>query len=479
MTDIVTYKQFGAVGDGKTDDMQAICDAHAYANEHNLPVASDPDATYYIGGKDLTAIIKTSTNWSTSHFIIDDSDVENRNSPIFRVPALYEAEPVAIESLVRGQKHIDLAVSHLSMVSVKDETRRNYIRMGVNKGDGVFVSDTFLITPEGHVLNDIMWDFPIITKATIRRIEETPLTIKGGHFTTLVNQMPSFYTYYDRNIVINRSHVTVEGVTHRVEGEGEHGAPYAGFLSVSGCAYVTLLNCNLTGHKIFYTQGNGGMSPMGSYDIGLGSSAFVSLIGITQVPEIMDSTRWGLMGSNFCKDILLQNCEMSRFDAHMGVTNAQVIGCKLGWQCVHAIGEGDFLVEDCEIFGGAMVSLRYDYGGHWDGTMTIRNSKWYPKGEHPSVLAGANPGTHDFGYDCKMPHTVIIDGLHIVDTSEGIKDIALLNNYSETPHKNVPYPYQPPKKLQYGRIVCDSGREVAPYRDGAYYEGMELIKMEE
>ena len=50
MSDFVTYEAFGAVGDGVTDDTAAIVAAHAYANEHGLPVKTDPDATYYIGG---------------------------------------------------------------------------------------------------------------------------------------------------------------------------------------------------------------------------------------------------------------------------------------------------------------------------------------------------------------------------------------------------------------------------------------------
>ena len=38
MNDFVTYEAFGAVGDGVTDDAAAIAAAHAYANEHHLPV---------------------------------------------------------------------------------------------------------------------------------------------------------------------------------------------------------------------------------------------------------------------------------------------------------------------------------------------------------------------------------------------------------------------------------------------------------
>ena len=41
----VTYEEFGAVGDGKTDDYAAICKAHSYANENGLPVKANGNAT--------------------------------------------------------------------------------------------------------------------------------------------------------------------------------------------------------------------------------------------------------------------------------------------------------------------------------------------------------------------------------------------------------------------------------------------------
>ena len=37
----VCYEDFGAVGDGKTDDFDAISRAHAYANENGLDVVTD------------------------------------------------------------------------------------------------------------------------------------------------------------------------------------------------------------------------------------------------------------------------------------------------------------------------------------------------------------------------------------------------------------------------------------------------------
>ena len=471
----VTYRQFGAVGDGKADDMAAICAAHAYANEHCLPVEAEPNSIYYIGGKDMTAVVKTNTDWKNAQFIIDDRDVENRSQVLFSVPAVYEEQDVSIKSVERGQKTMALDLGYDAIVSIKDETRFNYIRMGVNASKGTALRDTFLLTKEGNILNRIMWEYPSLTSAKAKRIEEEPLTIKGGFFVTLANQMPSFYTYFSRNIAVTRSRVTLAGITHRIEGEGERGAPYAGFITAHGCAYFQMENCSLTGHKIYYTQGQGGMTPMGTYDISLGSTLFATLRGITQVPSIMDKSRWGLMGSNFCKNIILENCEMSRFDAHMGVTDTIVKGCKLGWQCVHAIGEGNFLVEDTEVFGHSVVNLRYDYGGHWDGKLTIRNCVLYPAGEEPSVLWGHNPGTHDFGYICKMPETLEIDGLRIADGDKPLRSIAFLGDYCDTSHEGKPYPYKPTKTLRYRGVTVDSGKDILICRNAALYPNLDVI----
>ena len=59
----VTYRALGAAGDGKQNDMPAIVAAHAYANEHDLPVRGDEGAVYYIGEIAETAAICDFDNW--------------------------------------------------------------------------------------------------------------------------------------------------------------------------------------------------------------------------------------------------------------------------------------------------------------------------------------------------------------------------------------------------------------------------------
>ena len=80
----VCYEDFGAVGDGKTDDFDAIKRAHEYANENGLDVVTDGSKTYYIGDTTIDVAekkakapieIKTNVDWNTSKFIIDDSNI--------------------------------------------------------------------------------------------------------------------------------------------------------------------------------------------------------------------------------------------------------------------------------------------------------------------------------------------------------------------------------------------------------------------
>ena len=63
----LTYEEFGAVGDGVHDHLEAIIATHNAANERKLPVKANDSATYYIGGKCKPIIIKSD---STSAIIL-------------------------------------------------------------------------------------------------------------------------------------------------------------------------------------------------------------------------------------------------------------------------------------------------------------------------------------------------------------------------------------------------------------------------
>lgn len=435
----VRYSDFGAKRDGKTDDIDAIAATHAFANEHRLPVKADEGATYYIGGKNRAAVIRTDTDFGTASFIIDDTNVEDRNAPVFLVNSNLQAFKLeGVSSLKRNQKKIEATLPGTCLVTVTDSNVRRYIRFGANQNNGSAQTDIFIVDKEGNVdVNaPIIWDFDRITEISALPIDETTLTITGGRFTTIANQAESRYTYYSRGIAIRRSNVVVDRLEHRVTGEGDHGAPYGGFLSIRDCAYVTVKNTILTGRKIYQTIGSAGVPvSMGSYDITANRALNVSFVNCTQTNDINDTGYWGILGTNYCKNLLYDRCIFSRFDAHMGVANATIRNSTLGHQGINAIGSGVFTVENSTIRGRSLINLRSDYGSTWQGEFRIRNCVFVPSGGKPvsaHLIGGSYSGQHDFGYTCYMPERIIIEGLRIDDSShpEDYKGAAIFANFN-------------------------------------------------
>ncbi|MEX2511338.1 MAG: hypothetical protein WD398_00410 [Cyclobacteriaceae bacterium] len=469
---LVRYSDFGARGDGKTDDIDPIAATHAVANQQGLKVKADEGAIFYISGKARTAVIQTDTDFGTAEFIIDDTEVEDRTVPIFLVSSsLQEFDLKGLSSLKRNQEKIDVSLPGPSLITVTDANVRRYIRYGPNQNDGSPQTDIFIVDKDGNVDQNapIIWDFDQITDITTIPIDETGLTISGGRFTTLANQAESKYTYYSRGITIRRSNVLLEGLEHHVTGEGEHGAPYGGFLNFRDCSNVTVRNSILTGHKTYQTIGSAGVPvSMGSYDISLSRSLNVSFEHCSQTNDINDRTYWGIMGSNFCKNLILNHCTFSRFDAHMGVANATIRNSTLGHMGINAIGTGTFLVENSTLNGRTLINLRSDYGSTWQGEFIIRDCVFVPAGGRTasaSLIGGSNSGQHDFGYTAYMPERIIIENLHIDDSNQpdDYQGPAIFANFNPKMTDNSyeeKYPHVRTKEVILKNVTTESGKEL-------------------
>lgn len=454
--DAVRYRDFGAVGDGKTDDFPAIQRAHEYANQHNLPVRAEDDACYYLR-KSEPAIIMTDTDWGKAQFIIDDrgEDFEDLMRPIFVVQsALPKYKPEGITSLKRGQTKLPIELPCDSLVLIRNNNVRRFIRYGVNANDGSGQQDILVVKKDGTInpRTQVAWDFDEITSVDAFPIDETTLTIRGGILTTLENTRKDKHRWMSRNLMIKRSNVVIEGLQHKVIANGtKDGWPYVGFLFLSECAFVTARNCTFSGHVTHYWTWNDQPVPSGSYDLGAGSAACISYIDCKQFEDINDRKYWGIFGSNFCKDILFERCSFSRFDAHQGTTNATLRDCEFGYMGIMTIGFGTFLAERTTVYRWCLIDLRQDYGSSWDGDVIIRDCRLVPQEgtEKAWVIYGVNGEDHDFGFPCQMPANIIIDGL-TVDTSK-MKNpkLYLLPDFKSkfAAGSNPPFPYQPPKQI--------------------------------
>lgn len=440
--EFITYEQYGAVGDGVHDDQAAIIAAHAAANEKHLPVKAKDGATYLIGPGSEIAEIKTDVDFGTARFLIDDVRLEKYTAPLFLVGSYQE--PYAVEgvtSLKKGQENLGVGLPCRSLVEITNDSRRVYIRRGANQDNGTSQKEMIVVDKDGTIdpSAPVVWDYDTLASgkeamegrlgvggfaSAVKAwpIDSEKLTIKGGTFITVANKAESRYNYHGRNIIVNRSNVLVEGLCHYVVGEEDHGAPYSGFISINHAADVTVSDCLLTPHKTYRTIGSAGVPvSMGSYDIEAQFCVGLHVRNLRQTINIDDSAHWGLFASNFCKDIRMDNCVISRFDAHMGVCNVTLTGCKFGYMGVQCVGFGKALVQDCEIHRNTLIWLREDYGSSWDGDIIIRNCKLVlpPGSSSAYVVSGSNDGLHDFGYGCTLPECLEVDGLEIDDSAAG------------------------------------------------------------
>ena len=468
----VSYREHGAVGDGVTDDLDAIIRAHDAANKANLPVRADAGATYYIAAVKKTAKVQTDTDWGNAKFIIDDSKVtiDDRNSHIFNVASrLPSTKITTVSALKKNQEKLDLALEHRAFIVVTDNNVKRYIRYGANRNNGTAQTDVFIVAKDGRVdkTAPIIWDFDQISAMTAYPIDPETLTVKGGHFTTIANQVESRYNYFARGINITRSNVLIDGVHHAITGELDYGAPYGGFISVSACTDVMVQNCMLSGHKTYSTIGAAGTSvSMGTYDISVNRANNVTFKNCKQLNSIHDGKLWGIFASNFSKNLTLDTVEFSRFDAHMGVVNATIRNSVMGHVGINLIGSGLFLIENTKVCSGSFINLRGDYGSTWEGEFIIRNCEFFPRNGAQSdavLLNGSYSGQHDFGYVCYMPRKITIDGLVINDTNppnnyKGPKIFSNFNGAFTSEAYVEKYPYVITEEVSIKNLTIKSGK---------------------
>jgi hypothetical protein len=172
------------------------------------------------------------------------------------------------------------------------------------------------------------------------------------------------------------------------------------------------------------------------------------------------------MGTNYCKNLVLDGCALSRFDAHKGVANATIRNSTLGYMGVKAIGHGTFLIENTTVHANTFVDFRSDYGSTWRGEFIIRNCVFVPSSIRrgsANLFGGSNSGKHDFGYTCYMPERITIDTLQIEDSShpKDYRGPAIFANFNRSYTKasyKEKYPYIKTKQVVLKNVTTASGK---------------------
>ncbi len=455
----IYYEKFGAAGDGVTNDFAAIKACHDYANEHGYTVNATSGKTYYIGatgGKQIE--VRTNVKWNGASFIIDDlsftkEDAE-RNASIFVITSDYGSvtyrpggdsdigKIIAAINTAGGIDaetctKLDLGLGYPALLVVYNDNHQNYNRYGSHYENGSPQHEIISVDADGNIdpSTRFMFDYTEVTRIIAYRTDDAVITVDGGGatFTTIANQVPfewngssPVYYYYKRNISIARSNTVFKNITHLVTGELiDCGAPYNGFIEVSNTDNVTVRDCVVTGHRNY--------NNMGSYDLGPGNSNNLTFLNVTQSNFFLDDGKtvstsggyWGIMGSNYCKNLVYDGCMLTRFDAHMGVYNATVRNSSVAM--INLIGAGTFTLENSTVYAESrsyIITLRSDYGSTWNGDFVIKDvSVVYNGNQSTFTIFNGAWSNHDFGYACTAPKKVTVDGLSV--SSSAVNNIGL------------------------------------------------------
>ncbi len=437
MKNKVFYSDFGAKGDGVTNDFFAIKAAHEKANEIGAKVFGEAGKTYYIGktgGESIT--VKTDTDFCGASIIIDDRNIApedaERCASIFTIASEYEhtgydksSEEVKalgkICPIDLSTKELPIKPGYPAMALLYNEGKKVYIRLGSTSNSGATQHEFVIIDKDGKIdeLTPVLIPYEKVTSLVLVRIDDEPLTFENGIFTTRANAAPREYTYYERNIRIKRSNVTLKNITHYVTDEGDSGAPYGPFIS-PGCANnLLVIDSSFTGHKTY--RETSGRSPMGTYDLGGSNSNNIFYKNCRQTNMFLEDgsynhAAWGIMGSNYCKNITYENCILSRFDAHAGVYNATIRNSTLA--TIRLTGGGKFLLENCVIhygYGEGAISLREDFGCTWRGDITLKNVTFenVSGASEAYVIRAKFFPHHNFGYQAYYPENITVEGFSL------------------------------------------------------------------
>ena len=482
----IYYSEFGAKGDGTTDDFFAIKECHDYANKwgHNVH-ADGPDKVYYIGnyleGQSnstvVSAIIQTNTNWHGCTFIFDDMVVPANsacyNSPIFHVKPnvkekTYSQSKSPITSLMKSATNVGWAPGKDCMILLENSDIRHFIRYGNNADNGQAQQEIILVHADGTIdpSTPLHWDYEKITSLTVYDINDTPITITGGDnnvratVITKFNNAKSKYTYFWRNILVERSNVILQNLDHVVEGEiaekdGGTGAPYKGFIRANKCNNVLIQSVMIHKLKGYHLETDPSNS-MGSYEMGSSYSNNVTWKNMTQ-NEFYNAdgsvSGQGLMGTGYCKNMSLIDCHLHSFDAHQGIYNVTLKNCI--FEHINFIGDGTIYLEDVTVYVDPKkyaINLRQDYGSWWRGDIIIKNFtiKYDPVKTNTTksiYLINSIWNNHDYGHICYMPQNIYMENVNVlgfkatVDPNTGVRTETIVERNSRSIHLFTPSIY--------------------------------------
>lgn len=409
---------FGAKGDGNHDDGLAIKACHEYANNNDYNVIYPSNKTFLI--KETSEIpVKTSVDFNRCTIVIDESYEPQKSSFL----VLNDEKPIIASSMSA------IAGNGNAHVYVENENEKVFIREGANDDAGVNKGESFCVNDLGSPISRMMFTYSAVTTVEIRKFNKKRIEIKNGFFKSFnapkALDNKDFKNYIFKNILVNRNNVSLSNITHVYVDDVLGNRPHSGFLRIYKCADVSIDNAALELYIANTIDSNG--TKQGTYDLSVEETCNVRLSNIFAWND-KENNLWSFMAGNKNKDITFDTCHVTNIDSHIGSCDVTIKNSKIG-KSISLNGFGELVISNCRITSDAVLRLREDYGGSWNGNITITDCvlKVPETLNNCSIIKAYNVNLdHDFGYDCYLSKDRIV-----------IKNVVIEDNGTEDEYNSV------------------------------------------
>ena len=385
----VTYDMFFEEG---LSDNEIIYNAHKYANENNLPVIN-LSGEYWLD-EPINIPIKTNVNFGKSIFHIDESKSKNGfgnfnvlpSKPKQNIQLDATKKSNFISQLKKGRTVLnDFPEFKNHLVRVVDNNTNQFQRYLAGEASTIWkLEDLFYVGEGGRIDGTIKYNFNDYTNLELYYAEEDYLIIEGGTFIlngegnrNEVNQ------YVQNGFKIERSRVRFRNQFVGMEGTDKIGLDHN---FSSGFYYYSYL------YDIEFDNIKG--LPRVDYH-GTGTYGFyghrVVKIEYNKVYAVGNKSYWGLNAHNKVKDIKILHSRIGRIDSHYDMQNLTITHSEIDRVALN--GGGLLDISHSIINDDNIVEFRLDYGGHWDGDISVDHVTLKPSGN--SRLISFRSGGHD------------------------------------------------------------------------------------
>ncbi len=428
--------------------------------------------------------IATDTSWNGVHWIIDDDSICNTSGctctndlGVSRKHGNYHSQSIfiideygkenvienlsgKISSLKPGDTNIGYAPGRAMLIYVQSTERYINYRYGANASDGVAINEILLVDEFGNIdpSTPVQWTYTKLTTVRAYAVDTDPIKISGldsseninSSYESYVNNSTKItiphYVTCNRDITIQRSHATIEGIDRFFTEEpsadnyetGNRRYAY-NFITSTWCHDATIKDMLVLNHN--GQKGASGTS-QGSYEFDGTDANATKWINCRTKNMFSNSTDGGviaypvyrgLFGTNRMRNMYLEDCYLNSFDAHTGAHNVTIKDSTI--EHMNFVGGGDIIIDNVIIYTsvysvksynagiftgskalGFAFNLRDDYGSNWHGNVYIDGlTVRYGKGKTDliTIFRGSYKNQY-YGFDATyVPQEIYINNFHI------------------------------------------------------------------